>query len=97
MNLDDICPIVDTVTDLALYDKRGVLHDLAHRAAHTLNVRDNIVFNALGHAAFQLFERTLEPCGAFDQCKTSFGNQVIPAGVNDVSANQTELRSPICE
>ena len=37
MNLDDICPIVDTVTDLALYDKRGVLHDLAHRAAHTLN------------------------------------------------------------
>jgi hypothetical protein len=47
MNLDDICPIVDTVTDLALYDKRGVLHDLAHRAAHTLNVRDDIVFNAL--------------------------------------------------
>ena len=41
MNLDDICPIVDTVTDL------GVLHDLAHRAAHTLNVRDDIVFNAL--------------------------------------------------
>jgi hypothetical protein len=24
MNLDDACPIVDTVTDLALYDKRGV-------------------------------------------------------------------------
>ena len=37
MNLDDICPIVDTITDLALYHKRGVLHDLAHRAAHTLN------------------------------------------------------------
>ena len=47
MNLDDICPIVDTVTDLALYDKRGVLHDLAHRAARTLNVRDDIVLNAL--------------------------------------------------
>src|ERR1700724_4465544 len=47
MNLDDICPIVDTVTDLALYDKRGVLHDLAHPGAHTLNVRDDIVFNAL--------------------------------------------------
>src|ERR1700738_2424666 len=47
MNLDDICPIVDTITDLALYHKRGVLHDLAHRAAHTLNVRDDIVFNAL--------------------------------------------------
>ena len=47
MTLDDICPIVDTVTDLALYDKRGVLHHLAHRAARTLNVRDDIVLNAL--------------------------------------------------
>jgi PTS system nitrogen regulatory IIA component len=47
MNLDDICPIVDTITDLPLRDKRGVLHDLAHRAAHALNIDDDIVFNAL--------------------------------------------------
>ena len=47
MNLDDICPIVDTITDLPLHDKRGVLHDLAHRAAHALNIDDDIVFNAL--------------------------------------------------
>jgi hypothetical protein len=30
MNLDDICSTVDTVTDLALYDKRGVLHEKIH-------------------------------------------------------------------
>jgi hypothetical protein len=33
MNLDDICPIVDTVTDLALYDKRGVLTSLTEQPA----------------------------------------------------------------
>jgi PTS system nitrogen regulatory IIA component len=47
MNLDDICPIVDTDTDLRLHDKRRVLQDAAHRAALVLNVEDDIVFNAL--------------------------------------------------
>jgi nitrogen PTS system EIIA component len=47
MNLDDICPIVDTDTDLPLHDKRRALQDVAHRAALVLNVEDDIVFNAL--------------------------------------------------
>jgi PTS system nitrogen regulatory IIA component len=47
MDLDDICPIVDSVTDLPLYDKRGVLRDLAHRACHSLSIDEAIVFNAL--------------------------------------------------
>jgi nitrogen PTS system EIIA component len=47
MNLDDICPIVDTATDLPLRDKRGVLRDVAHRAALALNVEDDVVFNAV--------------------------------------------------
>jgi PTS system nitrogen regulatory IIA component len=47
MNLDDICPIVDAVTDLPLRDKRSVLQDVAHRAALALNVADDIVFNAV--------------------------------------------------
>ena len=47
MDFEDICPIVETITDLPLYDKRGLLHDLAHRAARVLNVDDDTVFNAL--------------------------------------------------
>jgi nitrogen PTS system EIIA component len=47
MNLDDICPIVDTATDLPVRDKRSVLQDVAHRAALALNVADDIVFNAV--------------------------------------------------
>jgi mannitol/fructose-specific phosphotransferase system IIA component (Ntr-type) len=47
MELDDICPIVDSITDLPHYDKRGVLHDFAHRAAHSLSIDEAIVFNAL--------------------------------------------------
>jgi PTS system nitrogen regulatory IIA component len=47
MNFDDICPIVDAVTDLSLRDKRSVLQDVAHRAGLALKVEDDIVFNAL--------------------------------------------------
>ena len=47
MNLEDICPIVDTVTDLSIHDKRGVLRDLARRAALTRNVDYDVMFNAL--------------------------------------------------
>jgi nitrogen PTS system EIIA component len=47
MNFDDVCPIVDAITDLPLYGKKEVLRDLAHRAALVLNVEDDIVFNAL--------------------------------------------------
>ncbi len=47
MNFQDICPIVDTITDFPHYDKRGLLRDLAHRAARVLHVEDDIVFNAL--------------------------------------------------
>jgi nitrogen PTS system EIIA component len=47
MNFQDICPIVDTITDLPHHDKRGLLRDLAHRAARMLHVDDEIVFNAL--------------------------------------------------
>jgi nitrogen PTS system EIIA component len=47
MDLEDICPIVDTVIDLPVRDKRGVLRDLARRAALTLKVDDDIVFDAL--------------------------------------------------
>jgi len=47
MDFEDICPIVETITDLPVYDKRGLLHDLAHRAARVQNVDDDTVFNAL--------------------------------------------------
>jgi nitrogen PTS system EIIA component len=47
MDLDDTCPIVDAITDLPHYDKRGVLHDLAHRAGHSLSIDNDIVFDAL--------------------------------------------------
>jgi nitrogen PTS system EIIA component len=47
MNFNDVCPIVDAITDLPLYGKKEVLRDLAHRAALVLNVEDDIVFNAL--------------------------------------------------
>ena len=47
MDLENICPIVDTVTDLRIHDKRGVLRDLARRAARTRNVDDDVIFNAL--------------------------------------------------
>ena len=47
MSFQDICPIVDAITDLSHYDKRGLLRDLAHRAARVLRVEDDIVFNAL--------------------------------------------------
>src|SRR5712692_2395192 len=47
MDFEDICPIVETITDLPLYDKRGLLHDLAHRAALVLSVDDDTVFKAL--------------------------------------------------
>jgi PTS system nitrogen regulatory IIA component len=47
MELEDICPIVDTVTDLSIHDKLGVLRDLARRAARTRNVDYDVIFNAL--------------------------------------------------
>jgi mannitol/fructose-specific phosphotransferase system IIA component (Ntr-type) len=47
MDLENICPIVDTVTYLRIHDKRGVLRDLARRAARTRNVDDDVIFNAL--------------------------------------------------
>ena len=47
MNFQDICPIVDAITDFPHYDKRGLLRDLAQRAARVLHVNDDIVFNAL--------------------------------------------------
>jgi PTS system nitrogen regulatory IIA component len=47
MDLEDICPIVDTVTDLRIRDERGVLRDLARRAALTRNVDYDDIFNAL--------------------------------------------------
>jgi hypothetical protein len=47
MDLENICPIVDTVTDLRIHDKRGVLRDLARRDARTRNVDDDVIFNAL--------------------------------------------------
>jgi nitrogen PTS system EIIA component len=47
MDLEDTCPIVDTVIDLPVRDKRGVLHDLARRAALMLKVDDHVVFGAL--------------------------------------------------
>jgi PTS system nitrogen regulatory IIA component len=47
MNLDDICPIVDTATDLPLRDKRSVLQDVARRAGLALNLEYDVVFDAL--------------------------------------------------
>jgi PTS system nitrogen regulatory IIA component len=47
MDLENICPIVDTVIDLRIHDKRGVLRDLARRARHARNVDDDVIFNAL--------------------------------------------------
>ncbi len=47
MNFEDICQIVDCAVDLPYSDKTALLRDLANRAAHTLNVDGNIVFNAL--------------------------------------------------
>jgi PTS system nitrogen regulatory IIA component len=47
MDFEDICPIVDTVTDLPVRDKTALLRDVPHRAALVLNVGDDIVFDAL--------------------------------------------------
>src|SRR5262245_38430550 len=47
MEFEKTCPIVDTVIDLPVRDKRALLHDLAHRAAPALKVDYAIVFNAL--------------------------------------------------
>src|SRR5262245_33297075 len=47
MDFEQICPIVDTVIDLSVQNKRALLHDLAHRAAPVLKVDGNIVFSAL--------------------------------------------------
>jgi PTS system nitrogen regulatory IIA component len=47
MELENTCPIVDTVVDLAVPDKRALLRDLAHRLVPLLKVDDADVFNAL--------------------------------------------------
>jgi len=47
MDFERACPIVDTVIELAVANKRAMLHDLAHRAAPLLKVDDAVVFNAL--------------------------------------------------
>jgi PTS system nitrogen regulatory IIA component len=47
MDFENTCAIVDTVVDLAVADKRALLHDLAHRVAPLLKVDDASVFNAL--------------------------------------------------
>jgi PTS system nitrogen regulatory IIA component len=46
MNVEDL-PIVDTVTDLPFNNKGSLLHDLASRAAATLNIDENVIFQAL--------------------------------------------------
>ena len=40
-------PIADSITDLNLGDKKRVLHDLAHRAAHAIKIDGDTVFQAL--------------------------------------------------
>jgi PTS system nitrogen regulatory IIA component len=47
MDLEDICPIVDTVIDLSVQNKRALLHDLAHRAAPVLQIDGDFLFSAL--------------------------------------------------
>jgi PTS system nitrogen regulatory IIA component len=47
MDFERTCPIVDTVVELTVANKRAMLHDLAHRAAPLLKVDDAVVFNAL--------------------------------------------------
>jgi nitrogen PTS system EIIA component len=47
MDLEDICPIVDTVIDLSVQNKRALLRDLTHRAAPVLKVDDDFLFSAL--------------------------------------------------
>jgi PTS system nitrogen regulatory IIA component len=47
MEFENICRIIDTVTDLSVHDKLTLLRDLARRAALVLNVDDDIVFHAL--------------------------------------------------
>jgi PTS system nitrogen regulatory IIA component len=47
VDLENICPIVDTVTGHRIHDKRGVLRDLARRAGRTRNVDEDVIFNAL--------------------------------------------------
>ena len=46
MNVEDL-PIVDTVTDLPFNNKGSLLHDLASRAAATLGIDENVIFQAL--------------------------------------------------
>ena len=46
MNSHDL-PIADTVVDLPVHDRTGLLHNLGHRAAAALKIDDDIVFNAL--------------------------------------------------
>jgi nitrogen PTS system EIIA component len=40
-------PIADSITDLNLGDKKRVLYDLAHRAAHAIKIDGDTVFQAL--------------------------------------------------
>ena len=47
MDFERTCPIVDTVVELTVANKRAMLHDLAHRVAPLLKVDDAVVFNAL--------------------------------------------------
>ena len=47
MDLEDICPIVDTAIDLYVHSKQALLHNLAHRAAPMLKVDYDVVFRAL--------------------------------------------------
>src|SRR5262245_16740044 len=47
MDFEDICPIVDTVIDLSVQNKRALPHDLAHRPASVLQVDGDFLFSAL--------------------------------------------------
>jgi hypothetical protein len=93
MDLDDICPIVDSITDLPHYDKRGALHDLALLAAHSLSIDEAIVFNALLKRGatltfLSLLREGLECDDDHSECKVS--NPAAPA-------SQSSLHRYTCE
>jgi hypothetical protein len=43
MDFERTCPIVDTVIEVTVANKRAMLHDLAHRAAPLLKVDDALM------------------------------------------------------
>ena len=100
MDLENTCPIVDTVVDLAVADKRALLHDLAHRVAPLLKVDDASVFNALLKreelGSTGVGNGVAIPHVRLEQVKEPFGIMVRLKGPIDFNAVDGQLVDLVC-